>query len=69
MKQSGNSDWETIRDALHKYADHFRSTYPTYGLDINENTVEIIERCLREDKDVYELGYLPDPSTIPDVYY
>lgn len=58
-----------LYDALDRYRDHFESVYPTFGMGIHDDTVEIINRCIREDKTVYELGLLPDPMSVPDVHY
>lgn len=60
---------EEIIEKLGQYRDRFNSTYPTYGLGVNEKTTEIIDHCLQEGKTVYELGYLPDPVDAGDIYY
>lgn len=42
---------------LDKYYDAFGDIYPLAALS-TENIEKIIEHCLKENKDVYELGYL-----------
>lgn len=54
-----------------EYANTFGDNFPMYqlGRDRSEDeVVEMIKRCLDEGKDVYELGYLPDPSKTDSVY-
>lgn len=60
---------EEVINKLREYKARFNSTYPTYGLGVNDKTPEIIDHCLREGKTVYELGYLPDPLEAGEVYY
>jgi hypothetical protein len=51
--------------ALKMYDDHFEGTFPTIPLcwgRSEEEVIDIIQQCLAEDKDVYEMGVLPEPS-------
>ena len=53
-----------LEKMLAKYDERFPS-FPTIQLlmgNSEEEVIKIIKRCLAENKDVYELGYLPDPS-------
>ncbi len=55
---------DELEKMLEKYDNHFPS-FPTIPLlmdNSEEEVIKIIKRCLAENKDVYELGYLPDPS-------
>ncbi len=51
---------EDLDEALDKYFDVFEGNFPMFqlGKGSYENTIKIIDRCIRENKDVYELGYL-----------
>ena len=56
--------------ALKKYDDHFEEPFPTIPLcwgRTDEEVIEMISQCLAEDKDVYEMGILPEPSA--DIAY
>lgn len=44
-----------IDKLLDDYYMMFDDTFPTWQLDLNE---DIIKDCLKQGKDVYELGYL-----------
>lgn len=45
----------SIDKLLDDYYMMFDDTFPTWQLDLNE---DIIKDCLKQGKDVYELGYL-----------
>ena len=50
---------------LKAYAEQFEDDFPTIPLMLNrteDEVIEIIDRCLREGRDVYEIGYLPFPD-------
>lgn len=52
---------EQLLNALDRYYDTFGEGFPTMPLlesGTEEEAIEIIERCVSEKKDVYELGYL-----------
>ena len=54
---------------LEKYAETFDDGFPMYQLGrglTNEEIIEIIKRCLREEKDAYELGLVTDDE---DTFY
>lgn len=56
---------EEMEQMLAKYDERFPS-FPTIQLlmgNSEEYVIKIIKKCLAENKDVYELGYLPDPSS------
>ena len=57
---------ETESDrALDAYYDHFGECFPSIPLRwgrTDEEVIEMIDQCLAEDKDVYEMGILPEPS-------
>lgn len=45
--------------ALEKYFDCFNDRFPTVPLFCgNEETIEMIEQCIANGKDVYEMGFL-----------
>ncbi len=39
-----------------KYIEKFDDYFPNIGIS-EEKEIEIIEKCLKEDKDAYDLGY------------
>lgn len=55
---------DELEKMLEEYDKHFSSfpTIPLLRTYSAEENIKIIKRCLAENKDVYELGYLPDPS-------
>lgn len=59
----------SLIEAMIKYRDMFGSNFPSYqlrrGKDDSE-IIELIQSCLKEEKDVYEMGYLKED---PDVEY
>lgn len=56
--------------ALRDYRDHFDTVFPTYGFwGTAEETIACIQACLKEGKTVYEMGVLPDPTTIGGIVY
>lgn len=56
---------DELEKYLKKYDEQFPSfpTIPLLRTYSAEENIKIIKRCLAENKDVYELGYLPDPSS------
>lgn len=60
---------DELEKMLEEYDKHFPSfpTIPLLRTYSAEENIKIIERCLAENKDVYELGYLPDPSTAENI--
>lgn len=53
---------EKLNKALEAYEAHFHDGFPMFAMSakpINELT-EIIDECIQENKDVYELGYLEE---------
>ena len=56
---------DELEKMLEKYDKNFPSfpTIPLLRIYSDEENIKIIKRCLAENKDVYELGYLPDPSS------
>lgn len=57
-----------LTNAINQYEETFDDGFPTSSLMIGrteKETVAIIERCIAEKKDVYELGYLElDDDTV-----
>ena len=53
--------WANIMSAVTTGGKAF-PTIPLLRTYSAEENIKIIKRCLAENKDVYELGYLPDPS-------
>lgn len=45
-----------IVDLRNEYIEKFDDYFPNMGLS-EDKEVEIIEKCLKEGKDAYELGY------------
>ena len=51
----------TLDGALKKYEDRFDDSFPTVPLMLSRTDAEviaIIQNCLDEDKDVYDLRYM-----------
>lgn len=59
---------KTFLEAFDAYNKRFPEGFPAVPLLDNgdEWCIKIIDRCLKEGKDVYEMGYLKDD---PDVLY
>lgn len=56
-------------ELLRRYNERFGDAFPTFEImrtRSDDEVIEIIKRCLAEDKDAYELGYVTDDL---DVYY
>lgn len=53
-------------EAIKKYEEHFNSDFPTYHYEFNANKekdfeeeiIEVINKCIKNNKDVYKSGYL-----------
>lgn len=51
----------TLKMALEAYDEAFNDSFPTIPLlrgRTDAEAVEMIEKCLKENKDVYAMGYL-----------
>jgi NCAIR mutase (PurE)-related protein len=60
---------EELNDKLLEYSKKFNDGFPMIPLAsgrTNEEIIEIIDECIKKNKDVYELGYVKDD---PDIYY
>lgn len=60
---------EECINKMKEYDKRFKDTFPTIPLAwgrSDEEIIEIIDKCLEEGKDVYELGYVEDD---PDIKY
>lgn len=53
-------------DLIDKYNETFENAFPTIPLADDPKAIEILEDCLKQNKDVYELGYLEND---PDILY
>lgn len=56
-----------LDEMLMKYAKRFEDGFPTIPLAwgrSDEEVIDLIKRCLDEDKDVYELGILSDDDEV-----
>lgn len=54
---------------LNEYEKLFGDQFPTYPLMLTrteEQAIEIINDCIKNSKDVYQMGYLEDS---PDILY
>ena len=52
---------EKLQESLDQYFDTFDAGFPMIPIGISRSDkeiIDIIERCIRERKDVYELGYI-----------
>lgn len=52
-----------LEKKLRQYLDRFGDTFPTMPLALNktpEQIIAIVDDCLKNNKDVYELGYLDE---------
>lgn len=50
---------------IREYERTFNDDFPTYPLALsrtNDETIKLIDRCLEEKKDVYELGFMTDDT-------
>lgn len=53
---------ERLQKKLNQYEDTFGDCFPTIPLAMSqteEEVIEMIDTCIREGKDVHEMGYLP----------
>ena len=58
---------EKLRELMKLYLEKFGDSFPTAPLAWNRTEaelMEIVQHCLKEGKDVYELGYLSDDIDI-----
>ena len=56
-----------FEERLQMYEKTFGESFPTYPLMLSktdEEMIEIIDRCLDAEKDVYEMGILKDDSSL-----
>jgi len=58
---------EKLQKALERYKKKFNDDFPTIPFDSREDDeiVDIIDECIEENKDVYDLGYL----SLDDIMY
>lgn len=51
---------EKLQKALERYKKKFNDDFPTIPFDSmkDEEIIDIIDECIEENKDVYDLGYL-----------
>lgn len=51
---------EKLQKALERYKKKFNDDFPTIPFDSREDeeVIDIIDECIEENKDVYDLGYL-----------
>lgn len=57
--------------AYRLYLEAFGDTFPMYQLGRGrtfEEVTEMIEKCLANKKDAYEMGYLPSPEDTDIMY-
>ena len=58
---------EKLQKALERYKKKFNDDFPTIPFDSREDKeiIDIIDECIEENKDVYDLGYL----SLDDIMY
>ena len=58
---------EKLQKALERYKKKFNDDFPTIPFDRREDAeiIDIIDECIEENKDVYDLGYL----SLDDIMY
>lgn len=58
---------EKLQKALERYKKKFNDDFPTIPFDSQEDAeiIDIIDECIEENKDVYDLGYL----SLDDIMY
>lgn len=58
---------EKLQKALERYKKKFNDDFPTIPFDSWEDAeiIDIIDECIEENKDVYDLGYL----SLDDIMY
>lgn len=56
---------EQALNALNRYYDTFDDSFPMSAMSGYEESevIEIIDKCISEKKDVYDLGYLTEDGT------
>ena len=56
---------------IDEYDKRFKGGFPSIPLCLSrpsDEVIKIIDDCLTQGKNVYELGYLPDPKTTKAIY-
>lgn len=58
---------EKLQKALERYKEKFNDDLPTIPFESQEDEeiIDIIDECIEENKDVYDLGYL----SLDDIMY
>lgn len=58
---------EKLQKALEQYKEKFNDDFPTIPFESQEDEeiIDIIDECIEENKDVYDLGYL----SLDDIMY
>ena len=58
---------EKLQKALERYKKKFNDDFPTIPFDSREDAeiIDIIDECIEENKDAYDLGYL----SLDDIMY
>lgn len=58
---------EKLQKALERYKKKFNDDFPTIPFESQEDEeiIDIIDECIEENKDVYDLGYL----SLDDIMY
>lgn len=58
---------EKLQKALERYKEKFNDYFPTIPFESQEDEeiIDIIDECIEENKDVYDLGYL----SLDDIMY
>lgn len=58
---------EKLQKALERYKKKFNDDFPTIPFDSRKDAeiIDIIDECIEENKDVYDLGYL----SLDDIMY
>lgn len=58
---------EKLQKALERYKEKFHDDFPTIPFESQEDEeiIDIIDECIEENKDVYDLGYL----SLDDIMY
>ena len=62
------TNWnEKLQKALERYKKKFNDDFPTIPFESQEDEeiIDIIDECIEENKDVYDLGYL----SLDDIMY
>lgn len=58
---------EKLQKTLERYKEKFNDDFPTIPFESQEDEeiIDIIDECIEENKDVYDLGYL----SLDDIMY